>query len=79
MVLQMVSEHTSPSTMWFGNEPSGSCRHVIPEAEDDEEWLHVTPEGRSGCWCTGHDNETLLAAYREKLNSHQNERDPEVV
>jgi len=25
-MLQMVSEQTSPSTVWFGDEPSGSWR-----------------------------------------------------
>lgn len=40
----MVSEYTSPSTMWFGNKPSGYGEHVTLEAENGGEWLHVTPE-----------------------------------
>ncbi|MCI86704.1 hypothetical protein A2U01_0107985, partial [Trifolium medium] len=45
--------------------------------------LHVTPEADEGAGsgrrCMRHDNVRLLAASRQKPNSHRNEKDPETV
>lgn len=41
---------------------------VTPKVGEAEEWLHVTSEGdRSGCQCMRHDNETVLATSRGKI------------
>jgi len=68
-MLQMVSEQTSPSTVWFVDEPSGSW------------WACNTHGWRkqgSGRRCTRHDNERLPTVSRG-TESHRNERNPEVV
>ena len=63
---QMVSEKTSPSTVWFGDEPNGSW------------WACITKGWReqgSGRQCIRHDIERLPTIYR-RTESHRNERDP---
>jgi len=68
-VLQLVSELTSPNTLWFKDELSGGW------------WACNTHSWRgqgSGRRCTRHDNERLPTVSRG-TESHQNERDPEAV
>jgi hypothetical protein len=40
-MLQVISEQTSPRTMWFGDEPNGRWWAFTPEADEDREWTPV--------------------------------------
>src|ERR1044072_3313179 len=70
-MLQMVSERTSPSTVWFGDEPSGrwwACDPGPTRAGSDGRCTEART--RNGSWQASRWRDTRLNRYRTRTRGN---------